>query len=157
MAIQPVRGVALIIQNSDSEGEILILQEYETKFQLGKYSGMFSIPMETSYLEETDYCALLRLIQEELPGFDLALEQALQSRIGIYHIVPHAWVTLYSAKMNNKCLPRPESREVGNYQWVNPEKALSLWLRQGAWEMINDFMNGRKGVFCHDCRAPRNI
>ena len=46
MAVRRVRGVALIVENP--EGKILVLQECESKPHLGKYPGMFSIPMETS-------------------------------------------------------------------------------------------------------------
>lgn len=152
MDIQRIRGVALIVQNL--EGKILILQEYETKPHLGKYCGMFSIPMETSKPEESDYYAIVRLIREELPGFNFLPENIIRSRIGIYRIVPHVWVTLYSIKTGVQHFPNPKSSEVGNYQWIEPKKALDLWLRQGAWEMISDFMDGKKEVLCRCCRAP---
>lgn len=152
MNIQRTRGVALIVQNL--EGEILILQEYDTKPHLGKYRSMFSIPMETSKQDESDYSAISRLIQEELPGFNLPPEKIIKSHIGIYRIVPHVWVTLYSIKTTTSDLPNSKSSEVGNYQWVDPKSALNLWLRQGAWEMIKDFINGKKDVSCRYCRAP---
>jgi len=155
MTAQRIRGVALIVQNP--QGKILVLQEYETKPHLGKYCGMFSIPAETSEPDESDHCAIIRLIKEELPGFNLPFENVLQSHIGIYRIASHVWANLYSIRITNTCLPdskNSRNKEVGNYQWIDPKKALSLWLRQGAWEMINDFISNRKGVLCRYCRTP---
>lgn len=151
-------AVALIVQNS--EGKILILQEYETKPHFGKYCGMFSIPMETSKPDELDHCAIVRLIREELPGFNFTfdIENVAQSHIGTYQIIPHVRVNLYSIRTANAYLPdlkNLKSKEVGNYQWIYPKEALNLWLRQGAWEMINDFMNNKKGVLCRYCRTPQ--
>lgn len=147
--------MALIIQNP--EGKILVLQEYETKPHLGKYRGMLSIPMETSRPKEPDLNTITRLLGEEVPGFDLQPEEILQSRIGIYQIVPRVWVTLYWTKTMRQHLPNQKSSEVGNYQWVDPREVLDFWLRQGAREMISDFLEGEKEVFCRHCRAPEQI
>ncbi len=157
MVIQRVRGVALIIQNP--EGKILVLQEYESKPHLGKYPGMFSIPMETSKPNEPDHCAVARLIDEELPGLGLSIDGALGVHVGSYRIVPRVWVKLFFIKASNAKLPDsddPKNKEVGNHQWVSPEKALDLWLRQGAHEMISDFVGNKKGVLCKYCRIPKN-
>ena len=156
MNTQRIRGVALIVQNP--EGKILILQEYEAKPRLGKYCGMFSIPMETSEPDESDHRVVVRLVKEELPGISLPIDGALGSRIGSYRIVPHVWVNLYSVKAGSYHLPNltdQENKEVGNYQWMFPVGALNLWLRQGVREMISDFMNNKKGVLCRCCCAPR--
>jgi len=155
MAVQHVRGVALIVQNP--EGKILVLQEYESKPHIGKYPGMFSIPMETSKPNEPDHCAIARLIKEELPGLDLPIDGALEARIGSYRIVPGVWVNLFFIGARNAHLPNSEdtkNKEVGNHQWVVPDKALGLWLRQGAHEMISDFVGNKKGVLRRYCRAP---
>jgi len=156
MVIQRIRGVALIVQNL--EEKILILQEYEAKPHFGKYCGMFSIPMETSEPDEPNCYTIIRLIKEELPGFNLPIENALRSHIGAYRIASHVWVDLYSVMTTNNCLPDSENvknNEVGNHQWVHPKEALNFWLRQGAREMINDFINKKKGVLCKYCRAPQ--
>jgi hypothetical protein len=132
-------GVALIVQNP--EGEILVLQEFQSKPHFGKQSGMFSIPMETAEPEELDISALIRLVREELPGFNLPLCE-LPKHIGSYQIVPQTLVNLYFIKTNNGNLPVCEdsqNKEVGNHQWILPEEALELWLRLGAKEMISDF------------------
>lgn len=155
MALQCVRGVALIVQNP--KGEILILQEYETKPRVGKYYGMFSIPMETLESDESDYSAILRLVEEELPGIDLLIDDKLLLYVGSYQVIPGAWGNLYFIKAANAHLPDSDdsnNKEVGNHQWMAPEKALDLWLRQGAYEMISDFVGNRKGVLCKHCRTP---
>lgn len=155
MVSQHVRGVALIVQNP--RGEILVLQEHESKPHLGKYPGMFSIPMETSKPSEPDSCAVVRLIKEELPGLRLVADGTLNAPIGSYRVVPRVWVRLFCIKADNANLPDSDdsnNKEVGNHQWVVPEKALSLWLRQGAHEMISDFIGNKKGVLCKYCRTP---
>jgi len=155
MAVRRVRGVALIVENP--EGKILVLQECESKPHLGKYPGMFSIPMETSKPNEPDHSAVARLIDEELPGLDLPIDGML-ARIGSYRIVPRVWVKLFFTKARSTDLPTPKdskNKEVGDHQWVVPEEALGLWLRQGAHEMISDFVGSRKGVLCKYCRAPK--
>lgn len=156
MSFQHIRGVALIVQNP--EEKILILQEYETKSHFGKYCGMFSIPMETSRSNESNYYAIVRLIKEELPGFNLPIKDILRSHIGAYRIASHIWVNLYSVMTTNNCLPDSKNvrnNEVGNHQWIYPKEALNFWLRQGAWEMINDFINNKKRVLCKFCRTPQ--
>ena len=155
MTAQRIRGVALIVQNP--QGKILVLQEFKAKPYFGKYCGMFSIPMETSEPNEPNYFTILRLVREELPGFSFPSKNVLQSHIGIYRIASHV-CNLYFVKVADDRLPdskNSKSKEVGNYQWMDPEKALDLWLRQGAWEMINDFINNKKGVFCRHCRTPQ--
>src|SRR3990167_9749320 len=63
-----VRGVALVVRNP--RGEILLVEEGETKPEFGKYAGMFSPPMETLlYRKEPLLTAVGRLIAEEIPGF----------------------------------------------------------------------------------------
>jgi len=152
MTAKNIRGVALVVQNL--QGQILVLQEYETKPHFGKRCGMFSIPMETVEPGESDPCAMVRLVADELPGLELGNEQILGSRIGIYRVVPRVWVNLYSTRTENGQLPNSGGHEVGNHQWMAPEIALHLWLRQGAWEMIRDFMSKKRNALCRRCRIP---
>ncbi len=156
MANRRVRGVALIVQNP--KGEILVLQEYESKPHFGKYCGMFSIPMETSEPNEADCCTIARLIKEELQGFDIPIDGAPEALIGSYRIVPRVWVKLFFIRGKSARLPNLgglESKEVGNHRWLDPQKTLGLWLRQGAREMISDFISNKKGVLCRYCLAPK--
>lgn len=148
------RGVALIISNP--RDEILIIQELQTKPHFGKYAGMFSPPMETSQKGERDCSTVGRLIDEELPGLagHIKIED---ERCGVYRIVPGVWVSLYVGHLSSSCLPTPTEssrKEVGGYAWVFPDKALTFWLRQGAREMLTDYIENRKNVVCRFCRPP---
>ncbi len=150
--VQRVRGVALVVANPTDE--ILILQEFVNKPHLGKYRGMFSIPMETSQPGESDLSALQRLKEEELPGVP-ALELP-GTYIGVYRIVSGVWVRLYKTEAVSYRLPNTMSNEheVGNYRWIPIDAALSLWLRQGAREMLSDYACGCCNVLRRYCSTP---
>ena len=138
MGREKIRGVALIVNNP--RGEILILKEFKDKPHLGKYAGMFSIPMETLETQEDDISALIRLIEEELPGFGARIQLEPRS-IGHYRIAEDAWARLYLASVPDCSLPDAvEDGEVGDYKWIVPTEALSLWLRQGAKDIIQDYI-----------------
>lgn len=146
-----VRGVALIVSNP--RREVLIIQELQTKPHLGKYAGMFSPPMETSHKGEQDRSTIARLVDEELPGLagHIKIED---KRRGVYRIVPGVWVSLYVGQIQDSLLPIPNEKskeEVGEYIWVLPENALALWLRQGAREMLSDYIENRNNVICQCC------
>jgi hypothetical protein len=146
-----IRGLALAVYNP--KGEILVLQEHESKPHLGKLPGMHSIPMETFEPDELDRSCMARLIEQELSGVDISAVLALRHPVGKYQVVRGVWVDLYFAKTENNRLPKPNG-EVGNYRWLSSEKALLLWLRQGAWEMISDSMQNKSNVICMHCRTP---
>lgn len=143
-----VRAVALIVENLD--GAIMVLQEFETKPYLGKYTGMYSIPMETLQPNEPNNEALQRLIREELSG--LAGIVVRPERVGIYRIVPGAWASLYLGKFERVVLPETQSSEVGNHSWLDPQAVFSLWLRPGAREMVEDFVAGRWPLVRRHCQ-----
>lgn len=145
-----VRGVALVV--ASSRGHILVLQELQSKPHLGKYSGMYSVPMETSNPEESDESALKRLLSEELTGLELA--ELSERPIGWYMIVPGVKVTLYTSQAVDDRLPTygVGLPEVTNHQWVPVTEVRKLWLRQGAYEMLSDYIEGRTGVSCLQCR-----
>lgn len=148
MAKLEVQGVALIVHNK--EGKILILKEFNSKPDIGKFFGMFGIPMETIKEGETEESALARLIEEELPGFGSSIELKA-GRVGVYHI-NHARAFLYVGSVPNCTLPLEKAgNDVGDYRWVHPMTALGLWPRQGAEEMIIDYTNKVSGVTRH-CR-----
>lgn len=147
-----VRGVALILTNP--VGDILILRELRSKPHLGKLEGMLSVPMETSLSSEAAVSTLWRLHEEELPGLSLTLPGTY---IGAYRIVPGAWVRLYTTIALSNRLPvvSGESPEVGDYRWVSVAEAADLWLRQGALEMIEDYVQGHRNVRREWCSPPR--
>ena len=147
------RGVALIV--SDPLGEVLIVRELESKPHIGKCAGMFSPPMETSHNGEPDCLALARLVDEELPG--LANHIKIDSRRrGAYRVVRGVWVSLYVGQSQNSLLPTPDKRseEIEGHAWVLPKDALMLWLRQGAREMLVDYIENRYDVICRYCSPP---
>lgn len=146
-----VRGVALIIEHPSS-GHILTLREMEDKPWLGKLAGMRSIPMETLRDSESHDEAIQRLIHEELS--DLPVLPDIM-RIGAYLIVPRIWVTLYTARSASTDLTEvAKTHEVDSHAWVSPEQALGLWLRRGAQEMIQDYLDRKTGVIRRFCIAP---
>lgn len=150
-----VRGVALIVSNPHSE--VLIVQELQTKPHLGKYAGMFSPPMETSHGRERDCSTIIRLVDEELPGLADHIKIENERR-GVYRIVPGVWVSLYVGQIQNLLLPTPDERskeEIGGYVWVPTGNALTLWLRQGAREMLSDYIENRNNVVCRYCCPPK--
>lgn len=145
-----VRGVALIVVNPLRH--ILVLQELETKEHLGKLSGMYSIPMETAEPGEHISVTLQRLVRQELPGFEERL-QIHPARLGWYRITRQVWVSLYGATTTSADLPLGNG-EVGNHAWMSPRETLNLWLRQGAREMLIDYLHRRSGVVCMRCQPP---
>lgn len=151
MVLGRIRGVALFVRNTS--GSVLILREWENKPHLGKFAGMHSIPMETSQPGESDPAALKRLIREELPGLENQIG-INPGRIGLYRIVSRVWVSLYPATMDSSDLPLNKTDEVGDYAWIEPERVLTLWLRQGAPEMIADALSDAKGVVRRFCATP---
>lgn len=145
-----IRGVALVV--TEPVGTILMLEEFESKPHLGKYAGMTSIPMETCRPGEPHPQTLARLVEEELPGLGEHLT-IHPERIGWYRIVPRVWVALYRAEVREPVVPGGDGGEVGNYVWQFPADVLGTWLRQGAREMVEDFVTGCHGVVRRVCQA----
>jgi hypothetical protein len=144
-----VRGVALVVVNPHNN--LLVIQEKETKDWLGKKAGMDSIPMETAKPGEDDFKVLVRLQHEELPG--LPLIQLPEYYVGAYRIAPHTWAKLYVARAPTFELPMfvSDQSDVGHPRWMDPSDAMQLWLRRGAWEMIQDYADGHRGVIRKTC------
>ena len=142
-------GVALIIVNQ--EGAVLLVRELEAKPHLGKYVGIFSIPMETIEEGENEREALVRLIAEELGGFPVEVEKTPR---GVYWVTPHARASLYAGRALTASLPTGPQRlgEVDGYRWVPPQEALQLWVRRVVCEMLADYIGGRSGVTRRRCR-----
>jgi hypothetical protein len=149
-----VRGVALIVQSPHDWKNILIIRELESKPHLGKYPGMFSIPMETSRPDEEDEAAIARLVSEELPGFKDFLKVE-EERRGVYRITPGVWVSLYVAQASISTLPTLSKTvgEVEGHAWMRVDQILKLWLRQGAREMLTDYADSCTSVVCKRCKT----
>lgn len=144
-----IRGVALIV--TCRSGEILVLQEFARKPFLGKYPGMYSIPMETRLPHELDPEALQRLLDEELTGL---LVEVTPHPVGRYRIAPRVWVSLYLGRTGPPYIPQPESLDVDGPQWLMPAAALDLWLRRGAREMLEDYLANRTNIVRRHCSQP---
>jgi hypothetical protein len=146
-----VKGVALIVQNGD---DIMIIEEFFDKPSLKKKRGDGSAPMETVRRGESDLEALRRMEEEELPGIPrLPLPGEF---IGQYEVVEGTWANLYRVKTISRQLPAQagDAPEVGNYRWMPPSIALTLVLRPGAREMIEDHVAGHTNVRRAGCRPP---
>ncbi|PIR84031.1 hypothetical protein COU18_01325 [Candidatus Kaiserbacteria bacterium CG10_big_fil_rev_8_21_14_0_10_51_14] len=146
MRPQRLRAVALVVVNP--AGEILVLQEFVSKPTLGKFAGMFSVPMETCHHGEPDLLALKRLHDEELTGLPF---MGKPTRIGAYRVAPQAWAKLYTMSVERVAPIIGQTFEVGNHQWVPVQDALGLWLRRGAPEMIQDYAAGHRNVVRRAC------
>lgn len=149
-----LRAVALIVANP--AGEILVLQETVDKPHIGKHAGMWSIPMETCEVGQDFAAALRQLHEQELGG--LPSIQIPGRRIGTYRVVPNVWAELHAAMSSTYHLPQVsgDNPEVKNHQWVSIQKALDLWLRRGALEMIRDYARGLENIcrrFCSEVRT----
>ncbi len=149
-----LRAVALIVTHPYTD-QILTLRELESKPHLGKFADMRSIPMETMHDGETHRHAVHRLIREELAGMPVRSVHVRKDRIGVYRVVPHVWVSLFTALSDTNdlsCIVGADG--VDTHAWVHAEEALGLWLRQGAAEMIGDHLNNKTGVIRRHCIAP---
>ena len=148
----PLRGVALIVRNPNNE--IVLVEELQTKERYGKYAGMFSPPMETCHDEESDESALIRLVDEELPGLAEYIVINPERR-GMYQVVPDVWVSLYTGQIQNLLLPTLDatSIEIGRHVAEPPTQALTRWLRQGAREMLLDYIADRRKVIRWECAS----
>ena len=152
MTRERLRAVALIVANP--AGEILTLEEFDAKPELGKLKGMRSIPMETCEPGESYEDTVRRLHYEELAGLPSVLLPG--RRIGVYRVVPGAWAQLYATVSATYQLPvMARGRGVGNHLWESLQKATEHWLRQGALEMIRDYAGGLENVLCRECSQPR--
>jgi len=151
--IPHIRGVALLVVNP--AGEILVLQEFFCKPYLGKYAGMWSIPMETCEPGENYPSTLKRLHEEELGGLPSIHMSARY--IGAYRVVPHVWAKLYAAMSSTYHLPGISTSEIGNPRWVPVPEALGLCLRQGAREMIRDYAGGVENVIRRHCAEVQSL
>ncbi len=148
-----LRAVALVVANP--AGEILVLQETVNKPHIGKYQGMWSIPMETCETGGSYLSTLRQLHEEELGGL-LSIQMPAR-RIGAYRVAPNIWAQLHATTSSTYHLPSVfgDESEVRNHQWVPIQEAIGLWLRRGALEMIRDYAGGREDVLRRRCSEVR--
>ncbi len=150
-----IKGVVAVILSQD--GKILVVQETEGKPQLDKKAGDWSMPAETIEEGETELEALLRLIEEEIgengdincgPGNDW---------IGDYQFGKNSdvWGRAYLLHFNGTSeTPRTfiaEGGEVINHSWINPAEIRDMPRRRGILEIIEDFIDEKRGVVRQEC------
>lgn len=147
----PQWGVAAIIEHS-TDNRIFVVQEEQEKRKIGKFRGMDSTPMETGEFGESLPTAIERLRQQEYGGLPFEILYC----VGEYGIA-HATATLFVARALTPCLPvfGEAHGELSNPRWMTPQDACGLWLRQGALEMIEDYIAGRRNVVRESTRKPQ--
>lgn len=150
-------GVAAIILSRD--GKILVVQETETKTKIDKLAGDWSIPAETIKEGESELEALLRLIGEEVgENGDITCNQE-SDWIGDYQLKKgtNIWGRAYLLHFNGISeLPRiftSRGNEVINHRWINPQELRDLPRRRGVLEIVEDFLEGRKGIVREECSS----
>lgn len=140
-----IRAVGLILVNPMDE--ILILRERNPKPHYHKFDGMRSIPLETVQGTETLEHAVQRLVDEEVPGISIR-ELALQGCYWTPCPTSNVWNWVYTARSDTLELPT-FGDEVDLHTWLDPERALELWLRPAVYEMIDDFRNSIRDKHPH--------
>ena len=150
-----IRGVAAVILSQD--GKILVVQETGSKPILDKKAGDWSIPAETIEDGETEFGALLRLIEEELGENGDIICDPENDWIGDYQFGGNAdiWGRAYLLFFNGTSeTPRfftAEREEVINHHWINPQDIRNMPRRKGILEIVEDFMAGQRGVVREEC------
>ena len=150
-------GVAAIILSQD--GKILVVQETEDKPKADKKAGDWSIPAETIKEGESELEALLRLIGEEVgENGDITCNQE-SDWIGDYQLKKgtNIWGRAYLLHFDGTSdIPRffnAERDEVINHRWIAPQEIRNLPRRKGVLEIVEDFMEGRKGIVREECSS----
>ena len=149
----PTEGVALIVESPDGEKILTVIEMGKSKEWLGKIRGMETIPMETVRLWERRWWrrkTLHRLVRDELGGIDVEIEDKPR---GIYQVVPRIHAFLYVGRAQTWRLPTSNG-EVGGHKWIRPQDIISEKTpsRQGVEEMVDDYIAGRRNVYCSYCR-----
>ena len=150
-------GVAAIILSQD--GKILVIQETEDKPWLDKKRGDWSIPAETVKEGETEIEALLRVIKEEVGENGDIICYPENDWIGDYQfgVGLSIWGRAYLLHFNGVSdTPRSfnaERDEVINHRWITPQEIRNLPRRKGVLEIVEDFMEGRKGIVREECSS----
>lgn len=148
-------GVAAIILSQD--GKILVVQETEEKPVVDKRAGDWSIPAETIKEGETEFEALLRVIEEEVGENGDITCNPENDWIGDYRLGGgiNIWGRVYLLHFKGTSeTPRSftaERKEVINHRWINPDEIKNMSRRGGILEIVEDFQAGRRGVIREEC------
>lgn len=150
-----IMGVAAVILSEDDQ--VLVIEETEDKPQLDKKAGDISIPAETIKEGETEFEALIRLLEEEVgvregmvcnPETDWIGDYQLRKRSGIWG---RAYLVHFQGKSDSLKGFTSKGDEVVNHHWINPEDIRQMPRRAGALEILDDFKAGRRAVVREEC------
>lgn len=150
-----IMGVAAVILSED--GKVLVIEETENKPQVDKMTGDISIPAETIKEGETEFEALIRLLEEEVgvregmvcnPEVDWIGDYQLGKRTGIWGRV---YLIHFQGRSDSPRGFSSKDREVINHRWINPVDIAHMSRRAGALEILEDFRAGRRGVIREEC------
>lgn len=150
-----IMGVAAAILSED--GKVLVIEETEDKPRLDKMAGDVSIPAETIKEGETEFEALIRLLDEEVgmregmicnPGDDWIGDYQLRKGKGIWG---RAYLVHFQGRSDSSNSFRAEGEEVVNHRWINPEDIRQMPRRAGVLEILEDFSAGRREVIREEC------
>lgn len=150
-----IMGVAAVILSED--GKVLVVEETEDKPQLDKKAGDISIPAETIEEGETEFEALIRLLEEEVgvregivcnPEADWIGDYQLRKRSGIWGRV---YLVHFQGKSDSPKGFTSKEDEVVNHHWINLDDIRHMPRRAGALEILEDFKAGRREVVREEC------
>lgn len=150
-----IKGVAAVILSQD--GKILVVQETEDKPRADKKVGDWSIPAETIKEGETEFEALLRLIEEEVGEKGDIVCNPAEDWIGDYQleietdIWGRAYLLHFSGTSKTSRSFTAERGEVINHHWIKPNEIRSMPRRKGVLEIVEDFQAGQRGVIREEC------
>lgn len=148
-------GVAALILSED--GKVLVIEETVDKPQFDKEAGDISIPAETIKERETEFEALIRLLEEEVGVREGMVCDPKDDWIGDYQLRKGTgyWGRVYLINFQGSSEShlrfKAKDREVVNHRWINPEDIRQMPRRAGALEILEDFKAGRRGVIREEC------
>jgi len=148
-----IYGVVAVIQSLDNR--ILLIQETKDKPEYDKRVGDLSNPTETIEKGETIAEALARLLEEEVGVCEGMVFDLEKDWIGDYQISGGYWgrafLVHYQGMADSLVDFQAKEGEVINHQWVDPSEVRELPRRAGVLEVVEDFLQGSRGVIREMC------
>lgn len=150
-----IMGVAAVILSED--GKVLVIEETENKSQLDKMAGDISIPAETIEEGETEFEALIRLLEEEVgikegmvcnPEVDWIGDYQLKKGTGIWG---RTYLVHFQGRSDSPRTFTAKDEEVINHRWIDPPEIKHMPRRAGILEILEDFKIGRRRVIREEC------
>lgn len=143
-------GVAIVVVSRD--GKILVVQETIDRPERDRRAGDWTVPAESVEKGERPLDTLRRLIQEEIGGLKNITFDSENDWLGDYQLNPGLWGRAFVLHFNGVSTQFQsfvaEKREVVNHQWIEPEEIRNMQRRGAVLEVVNDFIDGKRGVTC---------